>query len=156
MEWLTSSGMVLRCAMVSLPQIPLKGFEADGYFKLYLSDSGLLCNQIALPYQQILLDRDFFYKGIIVENYVATQLVAAKVPLFYWRDGNTAEVDFLFTGQNGIVPVEVKAGRNKASSSMRRYRERFSPSVAVRISARNFGSESGIRSIPLYALFCLG
>ena len=154
-EWLISSGMVLSCTMVTLPQIPLKAYQAEGYFKLYLSDCGLLCNLVGLPYQQLLLDSDFFFKGIIIENYVATQLAAANKSLFYWREGNSAELDFLLTDDESVIPVEVKAGRNKSSASMRVYQERYHPASVLRISTRNFGSEGAVRSLPPYALFTL-
>ena len=36
-----------------------------------------------------------YYKGIIAENYVATQLIANDTPLIYWESGNQAEVDFV-------------------------------------------------------------
>lgn len=33
--------------------------------------------------------------------------------------------------------------------------ERYHPAYAVRISALNFGTDGLIRSVPLYAVFCM-
>lgn len=155
LDWLVSSNMVLRCEQITLPQMPLKGFARDGFFKLYYNDAGLLGSALGIAPAEIMLNRDFFYKGILVENYVANQMTAANLPLFYWRSGNEAEVDFLIDTHQGIVPVEVKAGGHKASPSLRSYRQRYHPALALRLTTRNFGLADGIKSVPLYATFCL-
>jgi predicted AAA+ superfamily ATPase len=154
LSWLVASGMVLRCAMVTTAEMPLKGFERDGFFKLFLSDTGLLCSALGLRRSAIMLDEDFRYKGVVAENYTAAQL-AVSGPLFYWRHDNSGEVDFLLDRPEGIVPVEVKAGRDVRSASLDAYRRRFTPPYAIRVSARNFGRAEGFKSIPLYAVFCL-
>jgi hypothetical protein len=73
----------------------------------------------------------------------------------YWRSDYSAEVDFLIDTDEGITPVEVKAGSHKRSASLSSYREQFSPACSVRLSTLNFGFIGGIRSVPLYAAFCL-
>jgi predicted AAA+ superfamily ATPase len=156
LDWLVSSDMILRCEQVTLPQMPLKGFVRDGFFKLYYNDVGLLGNALGIAPADVMLNREFFYKGILVENYVANQMAAGEVPLFYWRSNNEAEVDFLLDTRQGIVPVEVKAGEHKGSPSLRSYRQRYNPVLALRFSTRNFGLTGGIKSVPLYAAFCLG
>ena len=45
----------------------------------------------------------------------------------------------------------MKSGTNVRSSSLGVYRRAYDPAYAVRISARNFGFEGGVRSVPLYA-----
>ena len=37
----------------------------------------------------------------------------------------------------------------------RKIADMYKPEYAVRVSAKNFGYENGIKSIPLYALFCM-
>jgi predicted AAA+ superfamily ATPase len=155
LDWLASSEMVYRSTMVAKPERPLKGFEKDGFFKLYLNDTGLLLSILRLKLSEVMLDGDYSYKGIIAENYVASQLVASDVPLHYWRSDYSAEVDFLIDTNEGIMPVEVKAGSHKRSASLLSYREQFSPICSVKLSTLNFGLVDGIRSVPLYAAFCL-
>ena len=35
------------------------------------------------------------------------------------------------------------------------YNEKYHPKYAIRISSKNFGFENNIKSIPLYAVFCV-
>jgi predicted AAA+ superfamily ATPase len=156
LNWLISSGMVVRSALVEVPRMPLKGYEKDGYFKLYLNDPGILRHQLRIRPADIMIDTAFELKGILSENYVANQLTARDIPLCYWRDNNRAEIDFLLDLPEGIVPVEVKSGHSKRSPSLRNYLTTFAPPYAIRILQRNFGSTDDIRTIPLYATFCLG
>jgi predicted AAA+ superfamily ATPase len=155
LHWLVSSGMIHRCDAVSVPNMPLKGYVRDGFFKLFLNDTGLLCNLLVIRLSEIMLDTDFYYKGIITENYTASQLVAAGIPLFYWQGENTQDIDFLIDTEQGIVPVEVKSGKNKASASLESFRKNHNCAYALKIRKGNFGFTNKIRNIPLYAVFCL-
>ncbi|MDR1088287.1 MAG: AAA family ATPase [Coriobacteriales bacterium] len=154
-HWLTASEMVHQCFCASLPQKPLKGFADPQVFKLFLNDPGLLCSLAGIDFLDVMLDKPFTYKGILTESYVAGQLVAAGIPLMYWRNENTAEVDFLLENSKGVVPLEAKAGTNKKTQSLRVYQTLYKPSLSIRTTARNFGLANQIRSVPLYALFAL-
>jgi uncharacterized protein len=48
------------------------------------------------------------FKGALTENFVLTELISIndETP-YYWKSGNTAEVDFVFQYQGMLVPVEV-------------------------------------------------
>ena len=78
-----------------------------------------------------------------------------NIPLYYWNSGNKAEVDFLLYNKDGIIPVEVKARDNTQSKSLNIYREKYNPKYSIRISTKNFGFVNDIKSIPLYATFCI-
>ncbi len=120
---------------------------------MYLSDVGILLNLLQVKYNDIILDRLFLYKGVIAENYVATQLLVNKNSLMYWESGNQAEVDFILYNSEGLIPVEVKADNNVGSQSLRVYMNRYKPKYAIRISTKNFGFANNIKSVPLYATF---
>ena len=62
---------------------------------------------------------------------------------------------FLITNKDGIIPVEVKASDNTKSRSLNVYMEKYNPSYAIRVSVKNFGFENNIKSVPLYAVFCI-
>ena len=49
----------------------------------------------------------------------------------------------------------MKSSEHTTSKSLSVYTARYKPPYALRASQKNFGFENGIRSIPLYALFCL-
>ena len=157
LDWLEASNMVLRCKCVSNPEIPLEGFNISDTFKLYLSDVGILNSLLKVKIEDILQDNLSLYKGVIVENYVANQLLSLGYDLYYWKNDNEAEVDFLLYTHNGIIPVEVKAGDSTQSKSLKVYGEKYKPKYMIRISTKDFGNDpkTNIKSIPLYAVFML-
>jgi len=155
LNWLLSSTMIHKCVLLNKVEIPPLGFVIDDHFKLYLSDVGILLNMLKVKYNDVILDNLLQYKGIIAENYVATQLVANNIPLIYWESGNKAEVDFILYNDDGIIPIEVKANDNVSSQSLNIYIKRYNPKYAIRISTKNFGYSNNIKSIPLYATFLI-
>ena len=54
-----------------------------------------------------------------------------------------------------IIPIEVKSSNNTRSKSLDIYIKKYKPEYSIRISAKNFGFENNIKSVPLYAVFCL-
>lgn len=155
LEWLISSGMILSSYKIKKAEIPLKVYINEDMFKLYLSDVGLLTSISEVKYTDIMLDRNFEYKGAITENYIAQEFASKNISLYYWTYGRNAEVDFLLYNNDGIIPVEVKSGTNVKSTSLNTYIRENKPSYAIRLSAKNFGFDNKIKSIPLYASFCI-
>jgi hypothetical protein len=51
--------------------------------------------------------------------------------------------------------VEVKSSEHNRSRSLNLYVEKYKPDYSIRISAKNFGFENNIKSVPLYAVFCI-
>lgn len=155
-EWLIASKLVLMANKISKVQDPMKYFIDKNTFKLYLSDVGLLTNISEIKLNQIILDEDYIFKGVITENYVAQEFASKEISLYYWESDGNAEVDFLLsTNDEGIIPIEVKSGINNRSKSLNVYIEQNKPKYAIRFSTRNFGFENNIKSIPLYAVFCV-
>ena len=156
-DWLIGSNMIIKCECVSLPEIPLKGFVDNETFKFYLSDVGILCTILGLSVRDIVTDNISLYKGVIAENFVANQLLCNGFDLFYWKNTATAEVDFLLYTADGVIPVEVKAGENTQSKSLKVYMEKYNAKYAIRISTKDFGYDpkTKIKSVPLYATFLI-
>ena len=96
LDWLLSSTMVHKCSILNKVEIPPLGFIDEEHFKLYLSDVGILLNLLQIKYNDIILDRLLQYKGIIAENYVATQLIVNKHPLMYWESRKSSRSRFHF------------------------------------------------------------
>lgn len=154
-DWLKASNLIYQCTLINKIQPPLKAFEQVDYFKLYLNDVGLLTSLLGINFSDILLDTEYMFKGAIAENYVAQTFRTNDIPLYYWKSSNSAEIDFLLYGKDGIVPVEVKANNNTKSKSLKIYMEKYNPKYAIRISTKNFGYTNNIKSIPLYAAFLI-
>jgi predicted AAA+ superfamily ATPase len=155
LSWLVSSRMIYQCNRTSSPKAPLGGYVEENYFKLFLNDSGLLANIAEVRFDAIMLDRDFAYKGVLTENYIAGQFVAQGIPLYYWHSGNKSEIDFLIDSQQGVLPIEAKSGTNVRARSLEVYIEKFKPDMSIRVSAKNFGYANRVLSVPLYAVHML-
>ena len=150
-DWLISSNMILKCQGIKTPKTPLKVNTEDN-FKLYLSDIGLLRVLAKIEKNEILLNKNMIYKGVLAENYVAEILYAKNRELYYWQLGSQYEVDFLINIDGDVIPVEVKASDNTTSNSLNYYINRFKPEYSIRISTKNFGFSNKIKSVPLYAV----
>ena len=94
-------------------------------------------------------------KGAMTENYVAQELRANGIRTYYWENDNKAEIDFVIQLENVIIPIEARSWENTRSKSLDVFRKRYGIANAIRISARNFGFTNGIKSVPLYALWCV-
>ena len=154
-EWLISSGMILSSNKIKKAEIPLKVYQDEEYFKLYLSDVGILVAMSEIRFNDLILDKPFSFRGAITENYVAQEFTANDISLYYWTYGRNAQVDFIIYNNDGIIPVEVKSGDNVRSTSLKFYISENKPKYSIRLSTRNFGFENNIKSIPLYAAFCI-
>lgn len=108
--------MVYKVSKIEKPAIPLSAYSNHSYFKLYMSDTGLLRRMARLPASSIFQESTVLYsefKGALTENYVLCELVNlhGDVP-YYWKSGNTDEVDFIAQFEEKIVPIEVKSSTN--------------------------------------------
>jgi len=156
-EWLKYAGVVLKCQKTAHGTMPIKVYVDLSDFKLYMSDVGMLTMQSGIVTQVILspLETDNTFLGAIAENYVAQAFAANLIPLLYWKNDNTAEVDFVIQKGTDIIPVEVKAGVRVRSKSMNIFMDKYKCAYGIRISKKNFGFENAIKSVPLYATFCI-
>lgn len=157
-EWLKSSGVILKCIKCSEGKLPLSAYSDFNAFKIYMTDTGLLCSKFGIPAQAILSEGQVFndFKGALTENYVCFALNASGHSPYYWESKGTAEVDFLIQDQEGnIIPIEVKAADHVRAKSLQQYMKKYNPIYGIRISGKNFGFENGIKSVPLYAAFLI-
>ena len=157
--WLLSAGLVTRCVNVTSGLSPLKAHEDAETFKIYMADTGLLAQAEGLD-AGLMLDeagRARMDLGGLGENLVGQMLTANGIPLRYWTSNSTAEIDFVYErrGIAGGIPIEVKTSEHVRSRSLASFRAKYDPTEAIRVSAKNFGNENGIRSVPLYAAFCI-
>lgn len=156
-DWLESAGIVLKCQKTTQGLMPIAAYADLSDFKLYMADVGLLTMKSGLAYQTILstIEQDNSFLGALAENYVAQQFKANHIPLFYWKNDNTAEVDFVLQTDNGILPVEVKKGKRNKAISMNLFAKKYNSPYSIRISQKHFGFDNNIKAVPLYATFCI-
>ena len=156
-NWLVNAGIVNKCIKTKIG-IPLKMYEELDSFKLYMNDVGLLTNLSEFPIY-LIKNRDAVNEtmiGMLTENYVACCLKYNNLNLNYWKNDYDSKLDFILQSENGlIIPVEVKTSTHTKSRSLNNYMKEFKPKYGIRLSSKNFGFENNIKSIPLYAVFCI-
>ena len=135
LAWLISAGVVIRCNKITEGNLPLKIYEDILTFKMYYSDVGLLSMKSDIPAENIVHNLKISDKirGILAENYVAEELSAKGITPYYWTSDNKAEVDF-------VAQIDT---------------DKYNPEFSYRFSAKNFGFENGIKSVPLYGVFAV-
>jgi len=158
LEWLQTAGIARRCVKISEGKFPLELFAQHNSFKIYHSDTGLLSSKYNLSPNIVLSNLAGFehVKGALAENFVFSALTTNNYSLFYWESEGKAEVDFVIQNRDGqIIPIEVKSSEHNRSRSLQQFICKYQPDYSIRISAKNFGFENGIKSVPLYAVFCI-
>lgn len=156
-EWLCLAGVANQLYRLDKIKLPLETNKALDDFKFYMNDVGLCCASQNILIDDILFDNSEFndFKGGLTENYVNNQMIVNQNKCFYWTSSNQAEVDFITRLNKDIVPIEVKSNDNIRARSLNVYMGSFSPAYAIRVSAKNFGFDNNIKSVPLYAVFCI-
>ena len=156
-DWLYKAGVVLKCEKVNEGKVPHEFYKDITSFKIYFSDVGLLAAKAMIPVETILSDINFGgeAKGAVTENYLAVQLACREHNLYYWESNSTAELDFVIMYGNGILPIECKANVHVRAKSLEIFKKKYDIAQSVRVSAKNFGMENGIKSVPLYAAWCI-
>ena len=157
-EWLVNANLISRIYRAEQILKPLENYKDIDDFKIYLSDMGLLAAQKDIRAEDIFFMEEELtdFKGGMTENYVNIQLVRSGFKPYFWRnDKGTKEVDFILALKSKLIPVEVKSGDNVSSVSLNEYVRLYHPAYSIRVSERNFGFENNIKSVPLYAVFCI-
>jgi predicted AAA+ superfamily ATPase len=146
--WLGDCGLVHRVSRVNAAGVPLKAYEDQKAFKLYMLDVGLQ--------QKTLLDGDRLFaefKGALTEQYACQQpetLDDASV-YYYTNDRGSCEVDFVLSIGGKTVPLEVKDETNLKAKSLKTFREKDEPELSIRMSMADYREEDGLVDLPLYA-----
>lgn len=154
--WLRNNGIVSQVYKAN-SEMPLEMHKDLASFKLYMSDVGLFVNKARYPLYQIDLSSQptMIAMGPLTEHYVANELRKNGYDLYYWESDGKAELDFMIQKEMDIVPIEVKTSTHTKARSLDLYMKTYHPELAIRISEKNFGFENSIKSVPLYAVFCI-
>lgn len=159
LQWLKNSGLVHLVELVQNAELPLSSNADSTYFKVYMADSGLLCRRLGLSYKNILEENTALstFKGAITENYVLQELIVQNKVPYFWRSGNTAELDFIFEEDGNVIPVEVKAATNTQAKSFKQFCKKYQNKTGFKLSLKNIAENdcegTNAVSLPLYLLW---
>ncbi len=161
LEWLVDSGLVHKLELVTNPELPLSFCSDATFFKLYMSDVGLLCRKSGISHHTIFEDSELYknFKGALTENFVLTEFIKQGIHSYFWRSGNTAELDFLFEDKGVIIPVEAKAEIHTRAKSYRQFCKKYAPRIGFKLSMKNVGNHevenTKTYSVPLYLIWMI-
>lgn len=111
--WLKDAGVALPCYNLKEPKIPLTINEQARLFKLFLSDTGLLCAMGLENVQFDVLQGNMSVNmGSILENVFAQILKSNGFELRYLNKRNVGELDFVVQQGNQIIAIEIKSGKD--------------------------------------------
>lgn len=155
--WLKDSGLIRRVGLVSGARFPLKAYENLKAFKIYFLDVGLLRTMCEVE-PKIILDSMAVFKefmGALTEQFVLQELHAIEIApnIYYWSEGATSEVDFIFSYNNKIIPVEAKAGLVVHAQSLKVFCKKYQPEIAIRTSLKDFCMDEFLLNLPLYQIW---
>ena len=155
LEWLCLSGIASKLKKIDQIKLPLKAYTSMSDFKMYVSDVGILCAmEDVMPNDILVGNKDINdFRGGLTENYVNQHLLFNGHKIYYYAD-RYMEIDFILRIDDDIVPIEVKSAHAQAKS-LGLYLKKYSSSYGIKICDKNFGFENRIKTIPLYAVFCI-
>jgi predicted AAA+ superfamily ATPase len=157
LDWLEFAGVVLKCQRIEHGMMPISVYSDLSSFKLYMSDVGLLNMKSGISQATILAagETPNTFLGAVTENFVAQALAKKRYGLYYWTSDGTAALDFVLQKGDDIIAIEVKTGKRTKSRSLNLFVAKYNPAYSICISSKNFGFENNIKSVPLYAVFCI-
>jgi predicted AAA+ superfamily ATPase len=154
-EWLIDYGVVYKILRITKPIVPLKMYEDNSAFRLFVLDCGLFGAMSTTPPDQMLIGDNVFgeYKGAFTEQYVLEQLKTIKdMPVYYWSNtSSSAELDFIVQKGSTIIPIEVKAEENLKAKSLKTYVDSNKGLRGLRLSMSDFRMQEWMDNVPLYA-----
>lgn len=162
---LDSSKIVLVSEKISNPAVNLGDSVDLNYFKLYLLDTGLF---ITLMFKdKEFVDNTLYTKlmsgnlsanlGYLFENVVCQMLASHNRGLYYYayRDEErhkNYEIDYIFSKDNKICPIEVKSSSNYSYSSLDNFKEKYSKLIDKRyiFHTKDYKRIDDIECLPIY------
>jgi len=139
-QWLRDANMAYMCYNTENPILPLKAYEKENEFRLYIADTGLLLALFGFATKQALLNGNLkgFAKGGIYENFIAETLVKNGYTLHYYKPNDSCELEFIIEKNGEVIPIEVKAG-NAPTKSLDTFVTKFEPGIAYKFISGNVG-----------------
>ena len=154
-QWLEDCGLIHKSYRVTKPGMPLIAYMEMNSFKMFMLDVGLLSAKGDLSPKTLLEGSRIFeeFKGALTEQFVAQELAAAGLDLYYYTTENSSgEIDFVIQQGMLSIPIEVKAEENLKARSLRMFCEKYKPELAIRTSMSNYREQDWMINVPLYAV----
>ncbi len=160
---LTMAGVIRPIYHSDGQGVPLGGQTDLDCFKTLFVDVALAQRILGRhPKDWFLYPKDTLINiGEMTECFVGQEILSYSDPqelphLYYWQRherGSSAEVDYLITVENKVIPIEVKSKLGTTLKSMHHFlRSHPNSPYGIRISTHPYSQHEQIHSYPLYAV----
>lgn len=159
LDQLKMAGLIHFILSSSASGIPLSTQVKSKKFKTLFLDLGLMQRALQVD-PEVLLSNELIHihRGALTEQFVGQELISytdcfREEKLFFWERehvSSSAEVDYIITINQMIIPVEVKAGAQGHLKSLMQFMKEKNSLLGIRISERPLEYRDGILSIPFY------
>ena len=153
LAWLEDANMVTKVERVNAAKLPLMAYASSNIFKLFFSDIGLLGAKMQLEPKLILTGDRLFeeYKGAFAEQLVFQEMRASGITSYYYSNNDSkGEIDFIIQTSTGILPIEVKSGKNLSSVSLNNFLKKWGLPKGIKFSVLPYKENDNIDNLPLY------
>jgi predicted AAA+ superfamily ATPase len=156
LQWLVDASLVHKIHKSTYPGLPLSAYDDNSSFKIYSADVGLLGRLANLDYSVVAQGNLLFseFKGALAENFILQSIIGQfeAMPRYWTVDNPKHEVDYLIQECAYVIPVEVKAGTNVKSLSLKKFKEIYGEKVKLRVrfSMENLKLDGDLLNIPLF------
>ena len=156
-DWLCDASFASRAQNATTTEVPLNAQTRDGWFKLYISDIGMLSALYGTETKGLLYSGRLVgnAKGGLYENLVAGELERKGLPLYYFKNKDgSREVEFVIERNGGIVPIEVKSS-NGSTVSLNEVLEKPQVPYGYKFVDGNVGTAGKKITLPHYMVMFL-
>lgn len=156
LDWLDRADLLYYCRNLRSIESPLRNFSDEDNFRAYPGDIGLLTAMYDASVKQGLLFENSPIqigqaKGGIYEALIADLLIknGYRELYFYKNEKTKTEVEFIVPTDDGIIPIEVKAGNSRSRSLDRILLQENIP-YGYKLISGNAGDQGKKKTRPLY------
>ena len=124
----------------------------ESNFRLFLGDIGMFTYQSGINSASFISgDSNNTLSGIFFENFIANELVAKGIALYFWCGKKNSELEFIVESNNSLFPIDVKKKKGSLNS-LESFSNHNSYTAAIKVSTNNYGynSEKKLLTIPFY------
>ena len=145
LELLELAGVTHRIYHTAANGIPLGAEKKERDFKLLFLDVGMASTILGVRLNEIYLAENpmTVNKGALSEQFIGQHLLHARKPfitpeIYFWnrqKKNSTAEVDYIHSIGQNVIPVEVKSGKTGTLKSLHQFLMEKKSQLAVRFNA---------------------
>ncbi|KPA11862.1 AAA ATPase [Candidatus Magnetomorum sp. HK-1] len=162
LELLVKAGLAYKVCHTSAQGIPLSSQINSKKFKVLIFDTGIYQRISGLDLSEYMITdyKSLINKGSFSELYVGLELIKnyshySLPEVYYWHRearSSNAEIDYVISRGNKIIPIEVKAGTKGQMQSLYIFLKGRDIKKGLRVSHENFADYDQIETIPAYAV----